>query len=106
MKKIVFLLIVFLMMIPLFSDNQQIVINAIIPPTEPAFLMRASFDSDTGYLVGSLNSETDISQEDIEVYIKLYQTNRARILARYLLTLSANALTKDEDNKTVAPTIV
>ena len=28
------------------------------------------------------------------------------IFARYLLTVSANALTKDEDNKTAAPTIV
>jgi hypothetical protein len=106
MKKFIIVLIMFLLTIPLFSNNQQIVINAHILPTEPIFLMKASLDADTGYVDGSLNSETDISQEDIEVYIKLYQTNRARIFARYLLTVSANALAKDEDNKTAAPTIV
>ena len=68
--------------------------------------MKASLVSDSGFVTGSLNADTDIAVEDVEVYIKLYQTNRARIKGTYQLAVTANALYLDEDNSTAAPALV
>lgn len=106
MRKFV-LLLLFLctFLLPIVADPQQIQINVIIPAQAPIFLMKASFSADVDFSIGPLNSDKDISIEDIDVYVKLYQTNRARIKGTYQLTVTAEPLYLDAENETLSPSI-
>ena len=106
MKKLVLLFAMIVMMVTIAAGSQTIVINAAIQAQQPEFLMKASLAEDTGYVTGSLDTDTDISVEDIDVFIKLYQINRARIKGSYTLSVTAEPLVMDNDNSTANPTIV
>lgn len=106
MKKLVLLFLMILLGITIFADSQTIVINAHVMPQEPSFLMKASLSQDTGYVIGTLDTNKDIALENIDVFIKLYQTNRARIKGSYRLTVTAEPLFMDADNVTSIPSIV
>lgn len=105
-KFVLFCIVLFIMLFGLVAEPQQIQINVTILPQEPTFLMKASLVSDSGYVIGSINSNKDISVEDVEIFIKLYQTNRARIKGTYQLAVTANALSLDEENSTEAPALI
>ena len=65
------------MLFGLVAEPQQIQINVTILPQEPTFLMKASLVSDSGYVIGSINSNKDISVEDVEIYIKISIAEKA-----------------------------
>lgn len=106
MKKLVLLIAMIMMSITIFAGSQTIVINAHIMPHEPSFEMRASLAQDTGYVTGSLDSNKDIAIEDVNIFIKLFQTNRARIKGSFRISITAEPLLMNAENTTTSPTIV
>lgn len=107
MKKfLILLLLIFGVVISVSAvETQKLLINVHIPPTEPIFLLKASLSQDSGYVTTSLDCDTDVSVDDVVVYIKIYQTNRARIKKSYQLTVTADPLKMDDDNITDSPTL-
>ena len=90
----------------LTATAETLIVNAHIDPTYPVYHLTGSLSQDSGYVSGTLDTDIDISLNDIDVFLKITQSNRARVKGQYLLTVTATALRLDDDNETALPSII
>lgn len=107
MKKLLMVLTFVLMTLAacVALDGDTLKITAKVPQEKPEFIMKGGFTSADATTLATqagatLDSNKDISSESITVFVKLFQSNKAKYKNTFTLTVTASALSMTDASGT------
>lgn len=112
MKKLLMVLTFVLMTLAAcvaLEEGDTLKITAKVPQTKPEFIMKGGFTFDAATTTATqagalLASNKDISAESITVYVKLFQSNKAKYKNTFTLTVTASDMSMTDANGTYSTT--